>query len=131
MTIAGLDHAAIPIADPERMLAFYARLGFRIDDSKAPFYSLHFGANRINLHGPKAWRSQRFTLRGPTAQPGCGDFCFVWDGTSAELLTLLAQAGATIIEGPVPRAGGRGIDGESVYVRDPEQNLLEFMRYPD
>jgi catechol 2,3-dioxygenase-like lactoylglutathione lyase family enzyme len=45
------------------------------------------------------------------------------------LRTLLDQAEAEIIEGPVPRRGGRRIEGSSVYVRDPDGNLVEFMTY--
>ena len=73
-------------------------------------------------------------MRGPTAQPGCGDFCFVWGDTEAALHQLLGQLKADIEEGPVERVGGRngGRDsGTSVYIRDPDENLLEFMVYPD
>lgn len=129
MGVAGFDHAAIPIRRVTAMLAFYRRLGFRVDESKAPRYAVHFGRNKINMHGPAAWQDVGFTLRGPTAVPGCGDFCFVWDGGEAALTRALAAADAQIIEGPVSRAGGGG-QGISTYVRDPDANLLEFIVYP-
>jgi catechol 2,3-dioxygenase-like lactoylglutathione lyase family enzyme len=75
-----------------------------------------------------------YALRGPTAVPGCGDFCFVWEGSIELLRAMLDQAGAKIIEGPVERMGGRHggrAKGTSFYVRDPDLNLLEFMVYPD
>ena len=130
MTVARFDHVAIPIEQVDAMLAFYEALGFTVHRS-APFYSIHFGDNKINLHGPEAWRNQRFTLRGPSAVPGCGDFCFVWSGTRASLSELLDKASIAVIEGPVTRSGGRdgGTEGESCYVRDPDQNLLEFIVY--
>jgi catechol 2,3-dioxygenase-like lactoylglutathione lyase family enzyme len=56
----------------------------------------------------------------------------VWEGSLESLRTMLAQAGAKIIEGPVERAGGRSggnAKGKSLYVRDPDSNLLEFMIY--
>jgi hypothetical protein len=74
-------------------------------------------------------------LRGPTAEPGCGDLCFVWDGGIDDLLARLSETGVTPIEGPVPRLGGRAggtTPGVSVYARDPDDNLIEFMSYePD
>ena len=115
------------------MIVFYRALGFGVDETHAPlFYSVHFGDQKINLHGPEFWGSETFTLRGPTAEPGCGDFCFVWDGTREALEGVLEGAGARVIEGPVERDGGRDggrSKGTSVYVRDPDSNLLEFMIY--
>ena len=64
------------------------------------------------------------------ATPPCGDLCFVWDGTPDALQAALAGAGAEIEEGPVGRKGGRRTDATSVYTRDPDGNLLEFMIYP-
>jgi catechol 2,3-dioxygenase-like lactoylglutathione lyase family enzyme len=53
----------------------------------------------------------------------------VWDGTPQSLKTMLDQTGAQVIEGPVPRQGGRKKASSSVYIRDPDGNLLEFMIY--
>ena len=64
--------------------------------------------------------------------PPCGDFCFVWDGTMSALQAMLDDAGAAIIEGPAERQGGRDggrATGTSLYVRDPDQNLVEFIVY--
>ena len=131
MPIAALDHAAIPIDDVDAMLRFYADLGFDVREVQPPlFYSVVFGEHKINFHGPKAWRSSAFTLRGPTAEPGCGDFCFVWDGTAEQLAEMLARLNVPILEGPVARLGGRGQTGQSTYIRDPDGNLLEFIVYP-
>ena len=131
MSIAALDHVAIPIDDVDAMLHFYAALGFEVGEVQPPLlYSVMFGANKINFHGPNAWRSSKFTLRGRAAKPGCGDFCFVWDGTTDELAQVLTRLDLTIVEGPAPRVGGRGETGTSTYVRDPDGNLLEFIVYP-
>jgi catechol 2,3-dioxygenase-like lactoylglutathione lyase family enzyme len=131
VTIRSFDHVAIPIQNVEAMLSFYRALGFSVIDNQ-PRYSVHFGDQKINFHGPEVWQSGRFTLRGPTAVPGCGDFCFVWEGSPESLRTMLAQAGAKIIAGPVERAGGKAggsAKGKSLYVRDPDSNLLEFIIY--
>ena len=130
--IASLDHVAVPIANVEAMLAFYVALGFTVRRGER-LHSIHFGDNRMNFHAPSLWNDERFTLRGPTARPGCGDFCFVWQGSVESIVEHLQSLEVDIIEGPVPREGGRNggnMTGTSVYVRDPDGNLLEFMAYP-
>jgi len=138
MPLKSFDHVVIPTADPEALLAFYKRLGFTVlreaewRAGKSLMFSLAFGDNKINVHPPEVWQSGRFSLRGPTAVPGCGDFCFVWDGTTEEVAAWLNEAGAEVIEGPVKRDGGRALGtgvGTSLYTRDPDGNLLEFMVY--
>lgn len=138
MPIASFDHAAIPTAQPEEMLAFYTKLGFAAvheeawREGKSRFFSLAFGDNKINVHPPEVWQNPEFTLRGPGALPGCGDFCFVWDGSIEDAKAMLDAAGAEIVAGPVEREGGRKLSsvvGTSLYTRDPDGNLLEFMVY--
>jgi catechol 2,3-dioxygenase-like lactoylglutathione lyase family enzyme len=138
MTVAAFDHVAIPTAKPEEMLQFYRALGFivpTLEDwrvSEQLFFSIQFGENKINVHAPVIWQNPAFTLRGHTARPGCGDFCFVWSGTVNELMDKLDVAGARIEEGPVARVGGRDDGravGTSIYTRDPDDNLLEFIIY--
>lgn len=129
--IRSIDHVSIPMENTQAMVAFYRSLGMdvlhdgrrchvRLDDQK------------IHFHQPHLWRRESFTLRGPTALPGCGDFCFVWEGAPESLRAALDRAGAEIIEGPAERVGGRNggtTVGTSVYVRDPDQNLVEFIIY--
>jgi catechol 2,3-dioxygenase-like lactoylglutathione lyase family enzyme len=132
VSIVAFDHVAIPIEHVDAMLSFYGALGFEVRARGGPFYSVHFGDQKINFHGPEVWRSPSFTLRGPAAQPGCGDFCFVWAGALESLRGTLQNAGVSIEDGPVARMGGRRggkVEGISVYVRDPDRNLLEFIVY--
>ena len=133
--IKSFDHVAIPIRKVDEMLTFYTALGFGVsDDFGKRLYSVHFGDNKINFHTPAIWESAKFSLRGPSAQPGCGDFCFVWADTEQVLHELLVKLNVEIEEGPIERIGGRngGADkGTSVYIRDPDSNLLEFIVYPD
>lgn len=133
MTVHRLDHVAIPVTEMKPMLAFYQSIGFTVDDEMAPLlWSVCQGDMKINLHAPKLWQSGRFDLRGPTAEPGCGDLCMVWDGSEDALQQMLEAAGVPIIEGPVERVGGAAVGsatGVSRYVRDPEGNLLEFIVY--
>ena len=126
--VRGFDHVALPMENVDRMLAFYRSIGFDVIEG-AQACSVHFGTQMINFHRPSLWQNATFTLRAPAAKPPCGDLCFVWDGTPAQLKAMLDKAGAKIETGPVNRQGGRRATGSSVYTRDPDNNLLEFIIY--
>ena len=120
-------------------MAFYRALGFSVPEERLwrgvpnPRLSIACGDQKINLHAPDEWTDPRFTLRARAARPGCGDLCFVWDEDVETLLDALRRAGAAVEEGPVERTGGRSggtARGTSVYTRDPDGNLLEFIVYP-
>ena len=127
-SVRGFDHVALPMQNTGATLAFYRGLGFQVTEN-ARACSVYIGDQMINFHQPATWQDATFTLRAPAAKPPCGDLCFVWDGTAAALRAMLDGAGAKIIEGPVARQGGRKKAASSVYVRDPDGNLLEFMIY--
>jgi catechol 2,3-dioxygenase-like lactoylglutathione lyase family enzyme len=138
MPIASFDHAVIPTSQPEEMIDFYKKLGFDVvheeewRQGKTRMFSFAFGDSKINVHTPEIWQNPEITLRGPTAVPGCGDFCFVWDGDLDEARAMIEAAGGEVILGPVAREGGRGLGrttGSSIYTRDPDNNLLEFIVY--
>ena len=112
----------------EAMLAFYRALGFEVRENRSAC-SVYVGGQMINFHRPALWQDATFTLRAPAAKPPCGDLCFVWDGTPTDLKAMLDRAGAKLIGGPVPRQGGSKKAGTSVYIRDPDGNLLEFIIY--
>ena len=129
--VSGFDHVAAPMRDTAAMVSFYRALGLIVKEGPR-ICSVHFGDHKINFHRPHLWQAPEMTLRAPAAEPPCGDFCFVWEGSQDALLRALREADATVIEGPVERTGGgnggmaRGI---SRYVRDPDGNLLEFIIY--
>jgi catechol 2,3-dioxygenase-like lactoylglutathione lyase family enzyme len=129
--IRSFDHVALPMQNTEAMVSFYRALGCQVREGTS-VCSVHFRDQKINFHRPEMWKRETFRLRAPAARPPCGDLCFVWEGTPEALTATLDKTGAKIIEGPVRRDGGRngGKDvGTSVYVRDPDGNLLEFMIY--
>ena len=134
MATISIDHIAMPTANAERLIAFYKGLGFTINDEeewragKANIFSIQVGDSKINVH-PEGYVAG---LRGPSAVPGCADICFVWDGTVEECQEWLVAAGVEVILGPAPRKGGRDFGRApslSLYARDPDDNLLEWMTY--
>jgi catechol 2,3-dioxygenase-like lactoylglutathione lyase family enzyme len=127
--VRGFDHVALPLGNTDAMLAFYRALGCDVMEGPNNC-SVYFGDNMINFQRPTRWQDKTFTNRAPAAVPPCGDLCFVWEGTAESVKAMLDRAGAKIEVGPVPREGGRRKTGSSVYVRDPDGNLLEFMIYP-
>ena len=140
MGIRAFDHVALPARDPEALIAFYKRLGCPIIHEQEwragdyPLFAIQVGEHaKINFHAPALWQNPSFEARGPTAQPGCGDLCFVFDGTIEEAEALILAAGAEIAYGPIDQPGGGDggkREGTSVYSRDPDGNLIEFMTYP-
>ena len=91
MSIAALDHAAIPIDDVDAMLRFYADLGFGVREMQPPlFYSVVFGEHRLNFHGPKAWRSSAFTEAARYLGRE-GEFGTLVPGASADMVLLGAN----------------------------------------
>ena len=134
MSTVSIDHIAMPTANAERLIEFYKRLGFTINDEdewragEANAFSIQVGDSKINVH-PEGHTA---SLRGPTAVPGCTDICFVWDGTAEECVEMLESAGVEIISVPGPRRGAlKRRNAVSLYARDPDQNLLEWMIYLD
>lgn len=134
MATISIDHIALPTADIERLMAFYKRLGFTINhehewrNGTANIVSIQVGNSKINVH-PEGYTA---SLRAPTAVPGSADICFVWVGTPAECQQMLRDAGVEIISGPAPRQGAlQHKPAVSLYARDPDQNLLEWMIYED
>ena len=134
MATTGIDHIAMPTANAEKLIEFYKRLGFTINDEDkwrngdVGIFSIQIGDSKINVH-PEGYTA---TLRGSTAVPGCTDSCFVWEGTAEACQLMLVEAGVEVIRGPGPRRGARaggGLPAVSLYARDPDDNLLEWMIY--
>jgi catechol 2,3-dioxygenase-like lactoylglutathione lyase family enzyme len=125
--VRGFDHVSLPMGNPEAMIEFYRALGLEVTGGQMGA-RVYVGNQMISFHGPEAWQKMSF-LRAPAAVPPCGDLCFVWEGSTEVLLALLERVGAHVEDGPVERDGGRKTVGTSVYTRDPDGNLLEFMSY--
>jgi|HubBroStandDraft_6_1064221.scaffolds.fasta_scaffold44185_3 catechol 2,3-dioxygenase-like lactoylglutathione lyase family enzyme len=127
--VLGFDHVALPMMNAEAMIAFYRSLGLPVAESRY-LVQVYLGDQMINFHRPDVWQGD-VSLRAASASPPCGDLCLVWEGSQEALEELLVRAEVEIIEGPVERQGGRRLVASSVYVRDPDGNLIEFITYPD
>lgn len=125
MTVSGLDHLVLTVADIQASLDFYTRvLGMRPETFGAGRTALHFGTQKINLHLAGA----EFAPHASRPLPGSADLCFVADSSLAETVGHLKAHGILLEEGPIRRTGACG-PVTSVYVRDPDGNLIELAHY--
>jgi catechol 2,3-dioxygenase-like lactoylglutathione lyase family enzyme len=123
--VISLDHCVIAVSDWERSNAFYRDvLGADVIERGAG-YAYRFGDQQLNLHGPGV---QPEPVASDPVRPGNSDLCFRYDGPIDEAVARLRQHGVAIELGPIERAGARG-SGTSVYFRDPDGSLLEFISY--
>lgn len=121
----GLDHCVIHVSDWPRSNAFYRDvLGAEVVSHGAGWV-YRFGETQLNVHGPGLDPAPVARIPVP---PGGSDLCFAWPGPIATAASHLTRMGVAIELGPVPRSGARG-DGVSVYFRDPDGSLLEFISY--
>lgn len=124
MRIDRLDHLVLTVADLAATIAFYRVLGMREvtfdDDRKA----LAFGHSKINLHEA----GHEFEPKARHAVPGSADLCFITEDPLDEVIATLAANGIPLLEGPVERTGATGTI-RSVYLRDPDGNLVEISNY--
>jgi catechol 2,3-dioxygenase-like lactoylglutathione lyase family enzyme len=120
------DHCVIHVSDWERSNRFYATvLGAELIDRTGGTWAYRFGSGQLNVHGPGV---EAHPLARVPVAPGNSDLCFEWRGAIEAAITHLERRGVAIEEGPVSRSGARG-GGVSVYFRDPDGSLLEFISY--
>ncbi len=120
-----LDHVVIHVSDWERSNAFYrAVLGAEIVP-RGKGFAYRLGTAQINCHGPNQIGHPLAKL---PVMPGNSDLCFVWPHGVEKAREHLESEGVAVELGPVERAGARGA-GTSLYFRDPDGSLLEFICY--
>jgi catechol 2,3-dioxygenase-like lactoylglutathione lyase family enzyme len=122
-----LDHAVIAVSDWQISNRFYRDVvGAELVPIEPGRVSYRLGDTQLNVHGPGVDVSSN-VARLPV-QPGNSDLCFVWPGTIDDAVAHLEQQGVEVETGPVERFGAQG-PGTSVYFRDPDGSLLEFISY--
>ena len=120
--VASLDHLVLTVADIARTCDFYTKaLGMRVVRFGEGRVALHFGQQKINLH--QADRTFDPKAKAPT--PGSADLCFLLSGALEDAVARLKTLGIAIEVGPVERTGATGRI-QSIYLRDPDGNLLEL-----
>ena len=122
MQITTLDHLVLTVEDIAATCEFYHRvLGFEVITFGGNRKSLRFGDQKINLH--RAGAEFQPCAGRPTV--GSADLCFV---TDTPIEAVIEHCDIVIEEGPVARTGARG-PIRSVYIRDPDDNLIELSNY--
>jgi catechol 2,3-dioxygenase-like lactoylglutathione lyase family enzyme len=120
-----IDHVVLTTRDLSSCLHFYSEiLGMKLEKFQTPTetrLALKFGNQKINVH---EW-GREFTPRAHVAAPGTLDLCFISAVPLEKVIEKLQQADVKIIEGPVMKTGATS-KIRSVYVRDPDLNLVEI-----
>ena len=123
-----IDHIVLTTRDKEACIRFYSEvLGMKLVKFKTPTeerLALGFGSQKINLH---EW-GKEFEPRAHVAVPGSLDLCFIAAQPLEAVIARLQQHGVALIQGPVRKTGAIG-PIRSVYVRDPDLNLVEISVY--
>jgi catechol 2,3-dioxygenase-like lactoylglutathione lyase family enzyme len=125
MEIDRLDHLVLTVRDLDATCDFYTRiLGMRVEFFAGGRRALRFGEQKINLH----LAGHEFEPKAAAPTPGSGDLCFITTQPLADVVLHLQAQNIPIVEGPVARTGAAGAI-QSVYIRDPDGNLIEIANY--
>ncbi|RUS67372.1 Virulence protein [Saezia sanguinis] len=120
-----LDHLVLTVKDVDASCRFYEKaLSMKVVTFGAGRKALSFGHQKINLHAS----GKEFEPKAAHPTPGSADLCFITRQPLDVVMQHLAAAGVALLEGPVQRTGATG-PIVSVYLRDPDQNLIEISNY--
>jgi catechol 2,3-dioxygenase-like lactoylglutathione lyase family enzyme len=123
-TLDRLDHLVLTVANIDATVDFYTEvLGMEAVTTNGR-KSLTFGVQTIKLHQ----RGHEFNPKAAHPMPGSGDLCFITETPLDEVMTYLGQLRIHVEDGPVERDGAMGRI-RSVYLRDPDRNLVEVSNY--
>ncbi|MBV7435404.1 VOC family protein [Cardiobacteriaceae bacterium TAE3-ERU3] len=123
--ITALDHFVLTVQDIDASIEFYTRvLGMEAITFGEGRHALRFGRQKINLHQA----GQEITPHARVPASGSADVCLLTSTPLTDVLAHLAHCGIDAESDVVPRTGAVGAI-ESVYLRDPDGNLIEVSRY--
>ena len=120
-----LDHCVIHVSDWNQSNKFYNEVMGAELISIGNGWSYRFGETQLNCHGPDAHGTPVADI---PVSPGGSDLCFIWPDKINTAISYLEEHNVEIEVGPVQRFGSQG-EGTSVYFRDPDGSLLEFISY--
>ncbi len=125
MLVDRIDHLVLTVDSIDLTCEFYARLfGMQVVTFGDHRKALKFGEQKINLHQV----GQEFEPKALKPTPGSADLCLITQIPLSQVIDYTLSCGVEIVDGPVKRTGALGII-ESIYVRDPDGNLLEIANY--
>lgn len=125
--IKSLDHLVLTVKDIDKTVEFYTTiLGMEKEIFKENRVALKFGSQKINLHQLGA----EFEPKALNVKEGSSDLCFITQINIVEFKSHIESLGVPIIEGVVKRTGAMG-EIHSIYLRDPDGNLIEISNYMD
>jgi len=125
MKVDALDHLVLTVADLQRTIRFYTDiLGMDEITFGNNRKALAFGDQKINLHEC----GNEFEPKAKTPCPGSADLCFISATPVEKWQSFLLSKGVPVEEGPVQRTGAKG-PIRSLYIRDPDGNLIEISNY--
>jgi catechol 2,3-dioxygenase-like lactoylglutathione lyase family enzyme len=123
--IKSLDHLVLTVKDIAKTVEFYTTiLGMQKEIFKQNRVALKFGSQKINLHQLGA----EFEPKAYNVKEGSADLCFITQTSVTDFKAHIENLGVKVIEGPVKRTGAMG-EINSIYVRDPDGNLIEIANY--
>ncbi|PJH93161.1 VOC family protein [Bacillus sp. SN1] len=123
--IKRLDHLVLTVQNLQETIDFYTSvLGMEEETFGEGRKALRFGNQKINLHEA----DHEFEPKAKHPLPGSADLCLISDEPISKVLEHLKKTNVNVEEGPVKRTGALG-PILSVYIRDPDQNLIEISEY--
>lgn len=123
--VSHLDHFVMTVQDIDATCDFYQQaLGMKVVTFKGNRKALHFGQHKINLHQ----KGEEFEPKAAHPQVGAIDVCFIIKTPIEDAIQHLTALNIAIEEGPIERTGAQG-KILSIYLRDPDNNLIELSNY--
>ncbi|RXK01223.1 VOC family virulence protein [Arcobacter sp. CECT 8986] len=124
INIQRLDHLVLTVKDINKTVEFYEKLGMKKEIFKETRVALKFGSQKINLHK----LGNEFEPKAFNVKDGSADLCFIVEQKLEDIIIYLENNNINIEEGIVERTGATGAI-KSIYLRDPDKNLIELSNY--